>query len=192
MATRRTASPRERILSAALTVFSQRGVGATSVQDVADAARMSKQALMHHFRTKDLLRDGVFELVALRLREQFPEVAAELVSRSHDRYRRLLGVVLHRFAEQPQLTRFLVFELLERPAAVMAWLKEEAAPWLGLVRGVVEQSGEQRAFDADAHVAVIGALMLAQSALIPSRDRRWRTRIEAATLKLMVLGSHLG
>ena len=194
MSRKKTARPpRERILTAALAAFAARGVGASSIQDVADAAGMSKQALMHHFRTKELLRAGVYELLATRLREQLPEAAAELVSRSHDRYRGLLEVVLRRFTENPELSRFLVFELLERPAEVRDWLRDETAPWLGLIRGVVAQSKEGHAagFDAEAHLTVLGAMMLAQSALLPHTDRRWRKRTAAATLQIMLLGSHL-
>lgn len=185
-------TPRTRIIEAALTVFAAHGVGASSIQDVADEAGVSKQALMHHFKNKDLLRDGVYEILAGKLREQFPEAAGELISRSHDRYRKLLELVLHRIGEQRELSRFLVYELLERPDVVLSWLREEAAPWLGMVRGVVEQSRENRPFDAEAHVAVIGALMLAQSALIPAGEKKWRLRTENATLRVMVLGSHLG
>jgi AcrR family transcriptional regulator len=188
---KRVASPRERILTRALEVFSERGVGASSIQEVADAAGMSKQALMHHFHTKELLRAGVYELLAVRLREQLPPAAAELVSRSHDRYRGLLEVVLRRFTENREFSRFLVFELLEQPAAVMAWLRDEGAPWLGLIHGVVDQARE-KSFDTEAHLTVLGAMMLAQSALVPRTDKKWRARTEAATLKVMRLGSHLG
>lgn len=186
------ATPRQRILIAALATFAARGAGASSIQEVADAARMSKQALMHHFNTKEHLREGVYELLAQRLRDQLPAAAAELVSRSHDRYRGLLELSQRRFLENPELARFLVFELLERPDAVLAWLRDEGAPWLGLIRGVVEQSKDAKAgFDAEAHLSVIGVLMLGSSALLPRADRRWRSRVEAATLRVMLLGSHL-
>jgi TetR/AcrR family transcriptional regulator len=189
---KKTATPRDRILTAALESFAARGTGASSIQDVADAAGMSKQALLHHFRTKELLREGVYELLATRLREQLPSAAAELVSRSHDRYRGLIEVVQQRFIENPEFTRFLVFELLERPEEVLAWLSEETAPWLGLIRGVVAQSKDaEKGFDAEAHLTVLAVLMLAQSALLPRTDRRWRSRVEAATLRVMLLGSHL-
>ncbi len=185
-------TPRDRILEAALAAFAAHGAGASSIQDVADAAGMSKQALMHHFRTKELLRAGVYELLAQRLRDQLPSAAAELVSRSHDRYRGLLELSQRRFLDNPQLSRFLVFELLERPDAVLAWLRDEGAPWLGLIRGVVDQAKDSKAgFDTEAHLSVLGVLMLGASALLPRGDRRWRNRVEAATLRVMLLGSHL-
>lgn len=185
-------TPRERIVGAALAAFAARGVGASSIQEVADAAGMSKQALMHHFRTKELLREGVYELLAQRLRDQFPQAAAELVSRSHDRYRGLLELSQRRFLENPELARFLVFELLERPDAVLAWIRDEGAPWLGLIRGVVDQSKDAKiGFDAEGHLAVLGVLMLSTSALLPRGDRRWTRRVETATQRVMLLGSHL-
>lgn len=192
MARKKTATPRERILEAALQVFAANGANASSVQEVAEAAGMSKQALLHHFRSKELLRTGVYELLGERLRDQLPGAAAELVSRSYDRYRGLIEVAQRRLTDSPELTRFLVFELLERPDAVLEWLSTEAAPWLGLIRGVVEQSKEvQPGFDPEAHLTVLGLLMLCHSALIPRKDARWRKRIEAATLRMMFLGSHL-
>lgn len=189
---RAQATPRTRILSAALQVFSERGAAAASVQEVADAAGMSKQALMHHFPSKDLLREGVYELVAQQVREELPAAAAELVSRSHDRYRGLLELALRRFTEQRALSRFLVFELLERPVEVARWLREEAAPWAGLVQGVVSQSKDSPAgFDAQAHLTALVTLMLAQSALVPRDDPRWRQKYERAVLRVLVLGSNL-
>lgn len=185
-------TPRERILEAALHAFAANGAAASSIQDVADVAGMSKQALLHHFKTKELLRAGVYELLAQRLNDQLPAAAAELVSRSYDRYKGLIEVAQRRLQESPELTRFLVFELLERPDAVLEWMSTEAAPWLGLIRGVVEQSKDvQPGFDPEAHLSVLGLLMMAQSALIPRGDPRWRKRIDAATLRLMFLGSHL-
>lgn len=186
------ASPRDRILDAALATFAAHGTEGSSVQAVADAVGMSKQALLHHFPTKQKLREGVYELLALRFREQLPAVAAELVSRSHDRYRALIELVLERFDENGEPSRFLAFELLERPDEVLTWLQSEAAPWLGLIKGVVEQSKDFKdGFDPEAHVAVLGAMMLVQSALVPRSDARWRERMKKALLRAMHLSSHL-
>lgn len=191
MARRPAKAPRERIIDAALALFGAHGVAATSVQTVAAQAGMSKQALLHHFPSKELLRLGVYERISARLRDTLPSAAAELVSRSHDRYRALIEVSLAGFEANPELARFLVFELLERPDDVLAWLRSEGAPWLGLVRGVVDQHEPQRDGDTEAHVAVLGTMMLMQSALVPRGDKRWRARMSKATLRFMQLGSNL-
>ena len=183
---------RDRILEAALATFATLGTNASSIQAVADRAGMSKQALLHYFPTKANLHAGVYELLALRFRQQLPGVASELVSRSHDRYRGLIEAVLERFDDNTDAARFLAFDLLERPDEVLAWLRSEAAPWLGLIKGVVEQSNDVKdGFDPEAHVAVLGAMMLMQSALVPRSDKRWRQRMKKATVRAMHLSSHL-
>jgi len=182
--------PRERILAAALTVFSARGVAGSSIQEVADAAGMSKQALMYHFPTKALLHEGVYTLLSTRLREGLPPVAAELVSRSMDRYRVVLEVVLRRFGDEPEVSRFLVFELLEAPEQLLGWLRVEASPWLGLIRGVADQwQTEAEGVDVEAHVTMLVLMMLAHSALVPRTDPAWRGRVESAAARILQLGS---
>ena len=74
----------------------------------------------------------------------------------------------------------------------MQWLRTETAQWLGLIRGVVQQSGEQgRRVDPEAHVIVLTMLMLAVSALAPRKNPRLHARVLKAALKVMHLGSHL-
>jgi AcrR family transcriptional regulator len=49
----------EGILDRAAALFARRGFAKTSVQDIADAVGLSKAGLLHHFPTKDALRDAV-------------------------------------------------------------------------------------------------------------------------------------
>ena len=51
----RSERSRKQILEAALKLFSHRGYGATSVQDIADAARLSKGNIYHHFPDKETI-----------------------------------------------------------------------------------------------------------------------------------------
>ncbi len=178
------------IVNMALQCFAEQGVAATSIQEVADRAGLSKQALLHHFPSKEKLHEAVYGALAERLRNELPAAAADLVSRSHDRYRALIQWAVQRLNDEPALARFLVFELLGDPARVLQFLAEEGAPWLGLIHGVVRQHPTDR-LDTEAHVTVLGLLMLAQSALVPKRDRRWHARVTAATLRVMQLGSNL-
>lgn len=67
---------RERIVDEALRQFGDRGVDATSVSDIAKAVGLSKQALMHHFRTKDALADAIRARVKASLDEMLPHMVA--------------------------------------------------------------------------------------------------------------------
>jgi len=64
----RSERSRQHILDAALKLFSHRGYGATSVRDIAEAARLSKGNVYHHFPDKETifraLLDRYFEAMS--------------------------------------------------------------------------------------------------------------------------------
>lgn len=179
-------------MAAALATFAERGFAAASVQQVADAAGMSKQALMHHFPAKVQLRDGVYELLAERLRATFPGIAGALVSRSTERYRDVVTDVFARIGAERTVARFLTFELLEDPDTLRAWVQAETAPWIGLLRGVAEQwPPADGAEDIDALVFSLVLTMFAHSALVPTADPALHGRVEAAALRVVLRGANL-
>ena len=53
-----SAEPRERIRQEATRLIAQRGFGAISVNDVAQAAGLSKQALLYHYPSREALHGG--------------------------------------------------------------------------------------------------------------------------------------
>jgi AcrR family transcriptional regulator len=55
------------IVSAATRIFGERGFAATTMDDIAAAARVAKGAVYHHFSTKEALFEAVFEQVSLEL-----------------------------------------------------------------------------------------------------------------------------
>src|SRR2546428_13872074 len=79
-----------RIRNAALRHFAARGVAATSIRDVAKAARVSPGLIQHHFPSKARLRSAVDDFVIRRALEAFgtpvsggppQEIALQLGSR---------------------------------------------------------------------------------------------------------------
>ncbi|MPY97358.1 MAG: TetR family transcriptional regulator [Actinophytocola sp.] len=71
-----SARPREltvyaRILKAALTLFADRGVDATSIRDIAKAAGISPGVVQHHFGTKSGLRAETDRRVRLSIENTF-------------------------------------------------------------------------------------------------------------------------
>lgn len=83
------AGVRTRILEAAYDLFQSRGYNATSVHDIAAAARVTHGALHHHFPTKQILGEAVIaETVACALGETW----LEPVLRASDARAGILGV----------------------------------------------------------------------------------------------------
>ncbi len=55
--------PRDRILDAAMTVFRRHGFRRSSIEQAAEAAGLTRQALYHHFKSKEALFRAVIEHV---------------------------------------------------------------------------------------------------------------------------------
>ena len=68
---------RARILNAAIRLFSDRGLAGTSVDDIADKARINKRMLYHYFGNKQGLYLAVLENVYQRIRSISLEIIAE-------------------------------------------------------------------------------------------------------------------
>src|SRR5213083_2804201 len=66
--------PRDRILDAAILVFRRQGFRRSSIEQAADAAGLTRQALYHHFNSKEALFRAVIE----RLHER--ALAAEMAA----------------------------------------------------------------------------------------------------------------
>jgi AcrR family transcriptional regulator len=75
----RLPAPRRRrqLLDVALDVFAQRGFHATSMNDIADAAGVSKPVLYQHFRSKRALYQELLEDVGGRLRDAIGKATSE-------------------------------------------------------------------------------------------------------------------
>ena len=66
----------EGILDRAAALFARRGFAKTSVQDIADAVGLSKAGLLHHYPSKDALREAVLAQSAALTERALQQVAA--------------------------------------------------------------------------------------------------------------------
>ena len=60
----RRAATTEAILTAARRLFGTQGFAATTMDDIADGARIAKGAVYHHFKTKEAVFEAVFDRVS--------------------------------------------------------------------------------------------------------------------------------
>ncbi|WP_298252619.1 TetR/AcrR family transcriptional regulator [Bradyrhizobium sp.] len=63
------------IVKAARRIFGERGFAATTMDDIAAAARVAKGAVYHHFPTKEAVFEAVFEQVSLELVSELDRIA---------------------------------------------------------------------------------------------------------------------
>ena len=133
------------ILASAAELFARKGVGATTVREIADAVGMLSGSLYHHFESKDAI---VAEILTGYLRAIQDRYAAVLASGKspaeslHD----LVLTSLEVASEQPGATTIYQNErayLRERPrfAAVLAGAADIQRTWLLVIeKGVAEGS----------------------------------------------------
>ena len=85
-----------RIRTAALELFAARGVAATSIRDVAQAAGVSPGLVQHHFGTKDGLRKAVDEFVVADALSTITDLPDDLDARTAEFAARMGEVVRDR------------------------------------------------------------------------------------------------
>jgi len=99
-----------KIVQAAEYLFGTLGHRGTSIQRVADHAGISKQALMHHFPTKQSLCEAVLAQVVTFAGEFMGGVLLQINQPDQED---LLINLVRRFAQRPYWAQYLVRELLE-------------------------------------------------------------------------------
>ena len=172
-------STREDLLRRAQTLFASRGFYGTSLANIADAEGVSKQALLHHFQSKERLYGEVLIAIA-----QHYEVLAEDVSRSHGEPGSWLVAFLHRLYEDarrdPERAQLLTRELLDNPSRAENAQSWALKPFLARLAHAVRQlPGAASLSQGEALAQVyplLGALqygLLSQptlKAILPSRE----------------------
>ncbi len=130
---------RRRLLQAAIRLFSARGFHGVSVDQIVAAARLNKRMAYHYFGSKEAIyRAALVEVYRRIERVEFRAVAA--AGSPADKLRRLLEGYFRFLEENPEFTRFLLWENVEparRTARPDAFLSKN--PFLERFRDVVRE-----------------------------------------------------
>jgi len=121
-----------RILAAATRRFSKAGYAATSIQQVAADAGVTRPTLVYHFGSKDGLRSAVIDQLLGHWKDTIPSILTAATSRG-DRFQAALDVFLGFFAEEPHRARLLLREMLDRPEAMQELFRTHLQPFTALL-----------------------------------------------------------
>lgn len=177
MVTSKQATPgRDGVLAAALELFAERGIGATSLQMIADRLGVTKAAVYHHFRTKadivvTALRPGLDQLAAaVRLAESHTEPRARAATVVAGMAECLVtnGLAYRVMMSDPTATRLLetdpeLAELFERVRRALGGpepdmiLRAAVACFLSSLLGPATDPGCADITDAELRAAVLDA-----------------------------------
>ena len=177
-------SPAKReILRAALTLFSERGLAATSVRDIADASGYTNPALYKHFESKDELALYLFETCHTRVWTQCSAALSD-GTRFEDKLEAYVAAWLEMLDTEPEVLAFLA------DSARVLWPRANATlrrrTMIGLARTLVKAAPRVRAtsgaVDPDIAAASLQGTLaelgrMIQVGVVPGPARRWQGRL---------------
>ena len=153
------------VLREATRLFAERGFDGTALQDIADAVGVSKPAVLHYFPSKEHIRDAVLDGFLAHWKEALPQLVFAAPT-GLGRLEAIFGAVRRFFADDPDRARLILREMLDRPDAIRALLRDAVRPWLGAIAGFIRagQAGGTHHPDLDPEAYLIQMLQLAIAA----------------------------
>jgi AcrR family transcriptional regulator len=117
---KKSAASRQLVLDAAVETLACRGLQATSVKDIADAAGLSKGAVHYHFESKDDLLERVLDQCCARIEKRITKVFDE-PGAPMDRIRRaLVEMWAVRRDAAPELRVLMEIQIVARQSPAIA------------------------------------------------------------------------
>ncbi len=178
--------PREHILQEATRLIAQRGFGAISVNDVAQAVGISKQALLYHYPSREALHEAVVASLIEHSNRHLLLLLGAFSGKGEERLEQALAHIRAFFDTDPHAARVLLRELLDGDREQVARLSQGVEPWLRLMADTLRQGQQEgrirRELDPEAAVAHVGTLLLTTFALLPLEgwsgvsNAEWRER----------------
>jgi AcrR family transcriptional regulator len=164
---------RDQVLSAATRLFAASGFDGTSLQDIADAVGITKPAVLHHFPSKEHLRQAVLDAILAHWNDALPRLLLAATA-SEGRFDAVFGELHRFFAEDANRARVVLREALDRPDDMRKLLRGPVRPWLAAVAGYIESGRKagrhQPDVDPEAFVIHILMFVIAAAASAPVMD----------------------
>jgi TetR/AcrR family transcriptional regulator len=158
---------RARAVNAATRLFAAQGFDATSVQAVADEVGVTKQAVLHHFPSKDHLRHAVLEAILAHWNDTLPKLLLAATA-TEDRFDAVFGELHRFFAAAPDRALVILREALDRPNDMKKLLRGPVRPWLGAIAGYIDAGKKSGAHyddvDSEAYVTLILQMVISSAA----------------------------
>jgi AcrR family transcriptional regulator len=156
---RRRETTRLRVFDEAVRLFAEKGYAATSPQDIADAAGLTRQAFYYYGFTKDDLLAQIMEDLSTRTSLRLRATIAESTNYAKSLYDLIFLIVSDRAANRARV-RMLIRSESEIPASLAEKYTVARREAVSLVRDVVEAgvaAGQFRSLDINVAVqSIIG------------------------------------
>lgn len=187
---RRRDANRSAILQAAETIFSDKGYGAATMDDIAEEAQFSKATLYRYFDGKNEVFSEIVESSFREARERFAELSRrpspaearlrDMVAYTLNYYHRKRNIARIFWVERTAVKRILKIDIEEHIASedksrsIPPHLREHVEAifedMCAVVRDGIE-SGEFRPVDPESAVSILGAMMRGYHFRSPAEDQ---------------------
>ncbi|MGE3672663.1 MAG: TetR/AcrR family transcriptional regulator [Polyangiaceae bacterium] len=151
---------REKILVEATRLFARQGYDGTSLQAIADAVGIKKPSLIHHFASKDLLRQAVLDAQLTHWNELLPRLVLAAAA-GEDQFDAVTREIVRFFSKDPDRARLLVREALDHPEDMQERFSRLVVPVVGSLAQLIRRGrGKAVHADVDAEAYVFHAINL--------------------------------
>ncbi|HZU83335.1 MAG TPA: helix-turn-helix domain-containing protein, partial [Polyangiaceae bacterium] len=113
---------RSATIAAATSLFAAHGFEGTALQDIADAVGVTKPAVLHHFPSKEHVRQAVLDGILAHWNRTLPRLLLAATA-GRDRFDAVFGELHRFFAGDPDRARLMLREALDRPAELRKLLR---------------------------------------------------------------------
>ena len=126
---------------------------------------MTKQAVLHHFASKESIREAVLDDILQHWNERLPKLLLAATA-SEDRFEAVFGELFRFFFAEPDRARLILREALDRPEIVRRLLEGPVRPWLRAVASYIDSGVERGQHHAglDPEAYVLNVLLFVLSA----------------------------
>ena len=128
---------REQFLSIAITQFAERGFYGTSIAHISEELGLSKQALLHHFGSKEKLYAEVLKQISDGLVQDLQTVA-QAIEAPGERVEQTFCAIFRAALNNRETTQLLVRELLDNKKCAETAQTWYLAPFLELLLDLVQ------------------------------------------------------
>jgi len=158
---------RAETVRAATRLFAAKGFDGTALQEVADAVGVTKPAVLHHFPSKEHIRQAVLAEILEHWQATLPRLLLA-ASAGRGRFDAVFGELFRFFSSDADRARLVLREALDRPAEAPRLLVGPVRPWLDAVAAYIragKSGGRHHAdLDPDAYVVVVLSAVISLSA----------------------------
>jgi AcrR family transcriptional regulator len=180
---------RAEILKSARSIFTKTGFTASSLQQIAKSAGVTRGALYHHFKNKEDIFLAVFQI----LQAEMIEKLGRTVSSEIDDGWTGVSAVLSSFLEYSQNEEYQQIVLIEGPGALgwAQWRKVEEEYALGLIGNLIDrltEKGEIITANRDALANMVMGLTIESSLALAMNDGAYTAADIQKIAKRMVFG----